>query len=332
MNATINVAVVGTGYWGQNHVKVYKRLDTQGILRFKKICDANSAISKKIADQYGVASTQSFDEILNDPEIDAVSLCTPNDTHYKLGFEILKAGKNVLIEKPLALSSEEAETLAKIADAQNLVLMPGHIFRFNPLVRKIKEEISKGVIGEPYSLDARRTCLLVPKSECGVILDLAIHDIDIDLYLFDETLPRRVHAIGASPLRNRFEETAFISLDFDGVTSQIFSSWLFPNKLREAWIMGSKGTSYVDFVSERMLMFERRIAANAQSKLEIRDGPCKEVNVERKESLELELTHFVSCVRDNKKPEVDGHIAANVVKVCEAALQSLRNHSTVVVK
>jgi len=332
MKSSINVAVVGTGYWGKNHVRIYKSLEDSGTIRFKRICDANAVTRQKIAEQYRLESTGNYKEILNDPEIDAVSLCTPNDTHYKLGMEFLKAGKNLLIEKPLALTFEEAEQLTKFAEKEKLILMVGHVFRFNPLVRKLKEEFTKGSLGDVYLLAANRTCLYPPKRECGVIIDLAIHDIDITLYLLDEKLPKKIHATGGSFLGKKFEETAFIALDFDGITSYIFASWLFPNKVRETWVIGNKAEVHLDYVSEKMRMFEDVIIPNAYSEFEVQNGPCKEFFFEKQEPLKLELTHFVESVKRHQQPEVDGHIASRVIKVCEIATKSLLKQRPLVVE
>lgn len=332
MKSSIGVAVIGTGYWGKNHVRVYKSLENSGTIRFKKICDANPIARKKIAQQYHLESTGNYKEILNDPEIDAVSICTPNDTHYKLGMEFLKAGKNLLIEKPLALTFEEAEQLTEFAEKEKLILMVGHVFRFNPLVRKLKEELKKGTLGNIYLLAANRTCLFAPKRECGVIIDLAIHDVDITLYLLDEKLPRKIHATGSSFLSKKFEETAFIALDFGDTTSYIFSSWLFPNKVRETWTIGSKAGLHLDYVSEKMRMFKDIIIPNAHSGFEVQTGPCKEFSVEKQEPLKLELTRFVENVKRDQQPEVDGHIASRVIKVCQIAAKSLVKQRPLVVR
>jgi len=331
MKSSINVAVIGTGYWGKNHVRVYKGLESLGIVKFQKICDVDPVNGQKVADQYHLESTEDYKEILKDQDIDAVSLCTPNDTHYQLGLEFLRAGKHVLIEKPLTLTSKEAEKLAGFAEAENLILMAGHIFRFNPLVRRLKDELEKGALGDAYLLVANRTGLFIPRRECGVIMDLAIHDIDIALYLLDEQLPRKVRAIGGSFWGKKFEEAAFVALDFGEMTCYIFSSWLFPNRVRENWVMGSKGELHVDYANEKMLMFEKRITANANCSLQIHDGPCKELQVEKREPLELELTHFVEHAKKNQQTEVDGYVASKVIKVCEIAVKSLCKQQTMIV-
>ncbi len=331
MKSTINVAVIGTGYWGKNHVRVFKSLETAGIVKFEKICDANHEICKRITDQYYLESTENYKEILNNEKIDAVSICTPNNTHYKLGLEFLKAGKHLLIEKPLALTFKEAQRLARFAEKEDLILMAGHVFRFNPLVRKLKEELTKGTLGDVYFIVGNRTCLFIPKNECGVIIDLAIHDVDISLFLFDETLPMRVQAVGGSFLRKKFEEVAFVTLDFGSIKNYIFSSWLHPKKVRETWVIGSEGEIHADYVSKKIRMFEKRICSDdAHSKFKIHEGPCRELDIENEEPLKLELTHFVDCVKRNKQPDVDGYVASRVIKVCEIAIKSLQKQRVMV--
>jgi predicted dehydrogenase len=328
--ATVNIGVIGVGTWGKNHVRVLNELPGVKVVRISDVVESNMT---RIAEVYKVPYTTEYKEVLDDPEVSAVSICTPASMHYVLVKEALSAGKHVLVEKPLTTSSRHGYELAELAEARKRILMVGHIFRFHPGVERVKEEIRKGTLGHIRFMYGNRMGLMTPRNDCGVITDFAIHDFDIFCYLLDE-YPEEITAIGASYNNSKFEDVGFCTLGFShNIKANVGVSWLTPKKVRDLWIIGDKKSLSLDYLSQEIQIYDKGMVPQYDSYGEFRlitqQGDDVRLFVPTKEPLKEELFHFVDCVRTNAKPKVGADIANKIVQLIEFANQSLTEKRTV---
>lgn len=313
----LNLAVIGTGEWGKNHIRVSREL---GVL--KKICDIDESRLKYFNSLYGVDYTTSFEDIVNDKDIDAVTLVVPASLHYKMAKELIKKGKHVLIEKPISRTVAEAEEIMKLAKKNDVVVCIGHVFRYNVALQHIKELIKKGKLGDIQLIISRRMGLRTPRPDCGVILDFAIHDVDIAKFLMDEKIPKVVHAVKSNPLKRKYEDFGNIVLRFDGVLADISVSWLTPTKIRDLMIVGSKKSVVLDYSTQEIKIFDQGIRPEystfGEFTLITKEGDIHIPKIKFTEPLKLEVQDFLDCIKGEKKePRANMKIAIDALKIIE---------------
>lgn len=323
----INVAVVGYGYWGPNIVRnVMERPE----LNFWGLCEMSTERTAKFEARYpGARTTTSFDEVLADDTVDAVSIATPPATHYTLARQALEAGKHVMVEKPLATSEIEAESLVELADRLGLVLMPGHTFLYSPPVNKVKELIDSGELGEVYFITSSRMNLGLYQPG-GVIKDLAPHDLSILLYWLDRPVSI-VSASGSTVFEDGNPETAFLTLSFEeGPTANVQLSWLAPHKVRQMIVVGSKRMVVYDdaALDGAVRIYDRGFDFTEPStfgeyQLTYRSGDMVVPRLEVAEPLGLELEDFANSIRTGERPRSHSRLGVEIVRVLEAAHTSL---------
>jgi predicted dehydrogenase len=324
----LGVAVVGYGYWGPNLARnVMERPETKLVA----LCDSEpmrrAAFSARIP---SVPTVENLDEVLHDPSVDALVVATPPHTHYDIVRRALNAGKHVLVEKPLATTTDHARELIDIADEQGLVLMPGHTFVYSPAVEKVRQLIADGVLGEIYFVTSSRMNLGKYQSG-GVILDLAPHDLSILLYLLGDRIVS-VAASARSVFRSGVPETAFLSVGFDrGTAANVQISWLAPSKVRQMVVVGSRRMVVYDdtSVDEPVRIFDRGIemqtpASFGEFQLSYRSGDIVVPRLEPAEPLGLELADFAHAIRTGTEPRSNAQLGLEIVSVIEAAEESLR--------
>ncbi|HVD50157.1 MAG TPA: Gfo/Idh/MocA family oxidoreductase, partial [Gaiellaceae bacterium] len=251
----VRTGVVGLGYWGPNLIRNLQELETSEV---SWICDLDRARLQSIGKRYPAArSTTSFDDLLNDPELEAVAIATPVSTHHPLALAALEAGKHVFIEKPLAASSEEAKELMTVAEERGLTLMPGHTFLYSPPVNMIRDLIRSGELGEIYFISMSRVNLGLHQSDVSVAWDLGPHDFSILRYWLDAT-PSHVSAMSRSCVFPGIPDVAFINLEYlGGAIAHVELSWLAPSKLRRTTVVGSnKMVVYDDVSPEPVRVFD----------------------------------------------------------------------------
>src|SRR3989338_5280617 len=330
----INIAVIGTGIWGKNHVRVLSEIGEANLV---KICDMNEKSLLPLQKTFHVDITINYKEILNDKSIIAVSICTPASMHYPVVKEMLLAGKDVLVEKPLTLDIQQSDELTKIARENNRILMVGHIFRFNAVVNKLKDEIKKGTFGKIRFMYGARMGLMTPRFDCGVIADFALHDIDTFCYLLDE-MPTEVTCVGQSYKESPFEDVGFITLRFNSnIIANVGVSWLTPKKVRELWVVGEKKSAYLDYLTHELTIFDKGIVPqyNSFGKFSLitkQDGDDIKPFIPVREPLKDELLHFIDCVKNRKQPIVDGEIGTQMVRIINAAYQALKEKRTIAIR
>ena len=302
----IGVAVIGVGFWGRNHARVYMEIPEAELIG---VCDIDAKRAKETAEKYGVEAYTDSKKLLKRSDIDAVSICTWTTTHAKETIRALKAGKNVLVEKPIASTVREAKQIVKMAENERLILMTGFIERFNPGVERVIKTIEEGSIGDVVSATSRRVSEWPERvGDVGVVKDSAIHDVDMMRYIFDED-PKTVFAKTGKLRHKRFEDYAQIMLTFNhGKTAFIETNWLTPYKLRKLIITGSNGIVTLDYLSQEIVIETEEKTFIPRYKWE--------------EPLKRELKHFVECVRKNKQPLASGLDGLKALIICEAVLQS----------
>jgi predicted dehydrogenase len=323
----INLAVVGYGYWGPNIVRnVMERPE----LELWGLCEMNPERVAKFSARYpGVRTTADFDEVLADPTVDAVSIATPPATHYPLAKRALMAAKHVLIEKPLATSTADAEALAELAGSRGLILMPGHTFLYSPAVNKVRELIESGELGEIYFVTSSRMNLGIYQPD-GVVNDLAPHDLSILLYWIDRPVTM-VSASGSTVFQNGVPETAFLTLSFEhGATANVQLSWLAPHKVRQTIVVGSKRmVVYDDAATDGAVrVYDRGFDFTepkdfGEYQLTYRSGDMVAPRLEPAEPLGLELADFARAIETGSPPRSDAALGVAIVKILEAAHTSL---------
>jgi predicted dehydrogenase len=331
---TVRVGVVGYGYWGPNIVRNFSGLDRCDLVA---VCDKNAKALKRAQKTYpGVHLTTDFTEVLESPDIDAVAIVTPVWTHFELAKAALKNGKHVFVEKPFTSNSAQAEQLIELAARKNLRIMVDHTFLFSGSVRKMRELVDKGTLGPLYYFDSTRVNLGLFQHDVSVVWDLAPHDLSIMDYIIDES-PEAVVATGGNHL-NDLADMAFITVYFPGkITAHINVNWLSPVKVRTTLIGGrDKMMVWNDLEpDEKIKVYDKGVdISNGQGVYDLlvsyRSGDVWAPKVDATEALKLELGYFLDCVLDNQRPSNDGEAGLRVVRLLEAAEQSLKARGRIV--
>ncbi len=315
------VALVGFGYWGKN---ILRNLDEVGVLH--TACDTDSSLLAARQAMGCVRYTGSFEEVLSSPEIKAVAIATPASSHYRLAKEAMLAGKDVFVEKPLAMTTGEGEELLRISREEERVLMVGHILHYHPAVKKLKGLISCGALGKIQYIYSNRLNIGKLRTEENILWSFAPHDISVILMLLDEE-PVRVSAFGGAYLNSSVYDTTMTALEFrNGVKAHIFVSWLHPYKEQKLIVVGSEAMAVFDDVSEeKLFIYPHEIEWRGGTVPVVHKADCEVVPVEKMEPLRVELEHFIACVNGRGMPRTDGAEGLRVLKVLESAERSLLN-------
>lgn len=326
------VAVIGIGHWGKNHVRVYMELKQEGIVNAVKICDIDKSRVQQLSDTLGIEGVTDYRQILTDPEIRAVSIATPSDTHYSLGREFIEAGKDVLIEKPLTLNPEDAARLVEVANNNNRILMVGHIFRYHPAVQELKRRIDAGEFGEIQNIIGNRMFLGLPRRDMGVIYALGIHELDMFCYLLGVDYPKSLMAALSKSYGQDIEETAIITMDFGHARGYALESWVVPayGKRRDLVVIGSQRSAKIDYLNPQELhIFDARIITKNGTPVRVEDEGERTISIPYAEPLKEEFRHFLSCISSRCRPLSDGLVGLRAIVMAEAALTSAATNKAV---
>jgi predicted dehydrogenase len=318
------IGVVGLGYWGPN---LARNFDELADLRW--LCDVSDELRERFAARYPQArATASFEEMLADPELDAVAVATPVPTHYPLARQALLAGKHVFVEKPPALRGEEMEELTALAEERDLTLMPGHLLLYHPGVRKLKALVDAGELGEVLCVYGNRQNLGVFRTNENALLSLGVHDLSVILFLLDEE-PAEVSAHGNAFLTPGVEDVVFCYLRFpSGKIAHMHLSWLDPHKMRKLTVVGTeKMVVFDDMELERKVtVYEKAPWKRAESygEWQTRTGDIHIPKVATDEPLKLECEHFLELIQGNGDRRKVARDGAMVVRALERLTESLR--------
>jgi predicted dehydrogenase len=323
----VKVGVVGVGYWGPNLVRNF--VEHEGA-EVAYVCDRDQAALDRVTRRFPwLRTTTAYDLILGDNEVDAIAIATPVSTHGFLARDALRAGKHVLVEKPLAASAAEALDLLELARRRDLVLMPGHTFLYSPPVNLVREYIASGELGEIFFISTSRVNLGLHQPDVSVAWDLAPHDFSILRYWLGER-PTTVNAISRCCIIPSVPDIAFVNLGFpSGTIAHVELSWLAPSKLRRTTVVGSRRmVVYDDTSSEPVRLFDSGAAlmdpqSFGEYRMTYRTGSIISPHVEPVEPLLLEVGDFVQSVRTGRAPRSDAELGLDVVLTIEAAERSL---------
>ncbi len=329
-----SVAVVGVGYWGKNLVRNFYELGALGLL-----CDAEESAKRNCANAYpGVRFCSDYQQVLSDPSITAVALATPAVTHYALAKAALEAGKDVLVEKPLAIHVQHGEELAKLAEAKGRILMVGHILRYHPAITMLQKLIQEGTLGKINYIYSNRLNIGKIRTEENILWSFAPHDISVILALLNE-MPSKVTCQGGTYLNEGVPDVTLSHFEFpSGVRAHVFVSWLHPIKEQKLVVVGSEKMAVFDDTAEKKLVlyphkveWKNRIPTAVKA-----EGTA--VTLDSQEPLRAECQHFLDCLQSRKAAVSDGREGLRVLRVldgCQRALQngaiSLANESAKVV-
>ena len=300
----IRAGVIGVGAMGQHHVRIYSEMENVELVG---ISDVSESRVNEFAQQYNTNGFTDYNELL-EQGLDAVSIVVPTTLHMPVGLDVINSGANLLVEKPIADTRENAEKLTKAAKAAGVKLMVGHIERFNPAVIKLKQIIDSGLLGKIVSISARRVGPYNPRiRDVGVILDIGVHDIDVISYLYGKKV-NEVYSIAGADIHS-FEDHAAIILRYDDELSGIVeTNWLTPHKVRKLTVIGIDGVAYLDYIDQTVELHDLEWIRKAK--------------VETGEPLKNELMHFIDAISNGNEPTPSGEDGIHALKVAMAAIES----------
>lgn len=330
----LKVGIVGIGYWGPNILRAFMSFSD---VHVKTVCDLDEKRLQKISAQYpSIETTTDYDSMLHDSDIDAVAVVVSSEKHFHLAKEALLSGKNVFVEKPLSLTSSDAQELVSLAEKEHKILMVGHLLEYHPAVNKMKDLINSGEVGDIYYIYSTRVNLGKIKSEENALWSLAPHDISVVLYLLDPMEPLEVQAIGGDYLKEGVEDVTIVNMRFEKkIIASVHVSWLDPHKIRKFTLVGNKKMLVFDDMetTEKIKVYDKGVDYNTdystyKEYCSLRFGDIVIPKVDIQEPLLIECRHFIDSIKTGKQPRTDGKDGLRVVKVLEAAQNSLDNNST----
>lgn len=332
----VKLAVVGCGYWGPNLVR---NLAAQPDCVVKSICDVDERRLRHLQELYpALQATNQFEELVRDPELAAIVIATPVRFHFSMARQALLAGKHVFIEKPMASSAAQCAELNELADRNGLIIMIGHTFLYSSPVRKIKEIVDRGDIGNLCYINCRRLNLGLFQKDINVMWDLAPHDLSIILYIMGEH-PLSVNCQGNANVTVGIEDVVNLSLTFrNGRFAAIQNSWLDPRKVREITFVGSRRMIVYDDLQplEKIKIYDARVDRPphydtfAEFQYSYHYGDMHAPYVRQEEPLKVQVRHFLDCLRDHRTPISSGREGLALVSILEAATVSLKRNGMAV--
>lgn len=332
----INIGVIGYGYWGPNLVRNFaevSRVKLASVADFSP--DKLGLVQRRFPT---IKATTDFQEIVRDPEIDAIAIATPVTTHFELGMAVLKAGKHLWLEKPMTETSLQARQLVEEAEKRKRVLFVDHTFVYTGAVRKMHEIVVSGELGKIYYYDSSRVNLGLFQHDVNVISDLGVHDFSILDHLLKEH-PNAVSAAGINHFPGTPENLAYITMFYDsGTIAHINVSWLAPVKVRQILLGASnKMITYDDLQpSEKVKVYDKGVSFTDdpekiyEMRVGYRTGDMWAPKLDETEALRVAANHFVDCIEQSKSPETDGRMGLRVVELVEAATSSMRGRGETV--
>lgn len=322
----INVGVVGLGYWGPNLARNFAAIPT---CTLKWCCDESEANREKWAGSFPSARfTADLDDLLNDPELDAIVLATPVPTHGPLAERVLQAGKHCYVEKPLAYTVEDAERAVAAAQQADRILMVGHLLVYHPGVEKLKEIADSGELGDIHYIYSQRLNLGQLRTDENALWSLGAHDVSVILHLAGAG-PNYLEARGESYMREGVEDVVFAFMRFEsGIAAHLHLSWLDPHKTRAFTVVGSKRMATFDDMEleRKVTVYDKGFDEKAESYGEYitRSGDIRSPRIANKEPLRIECEHFIDSIQKGSKPRSDGEAGLRVVRVLAGLQESLK--------
>jgi UDP-N-acetylglucosamine 3-dehydrogenase len=310
----LKVGVIGAGAMGKNHIRIYSEMPG---VELAGISDIDKDLVESLAQQYNTKAFTDYKEMLASG-VDAVSIVVPTKMHRQVAIDAIEAGAHVLVEKPIADSVENADAIIEAAEKKGLLVMVGHIERFNPAVIKLKEIIDSGLLGKIVSISTTRVGPYNPRiRDVGVILDIGVHDIDVISYLYGTNV-NQVYAVAGADIHS-FEDHATIHMRLDHEFSGLVEvNWLTPHKVRKLTAVGVGGVAYLDYMDQTVELHD--------------SGWIRKAKIEQKEPLRNELEYFIDCINTGKQPNPSGTDGKHALKVSLAAISSYKEAKMIDIK
>jgi predicted dehydrogenase len=331
----MKAAVIGTGYWGPNLIRNF--LATDGIDSVIACDTDEDRLARMCRLFYGIETSPDHMEVISRDDVDIVVIATPVNSHYGIARAAMEFRKHCFIEKPMTASSAEAKELIALAKERNLKLFVDHTFIYTGAVRKMKEIVSSGRLGDIYYFDSVRVNLGLFQHDVNVIWDLAPHDLSIMDYLLEKQA-RAVSAVGSCHVGNGLEDIAYLTLEFDNdLIAHFHVNWLAPMKIRKTLIGGTRSMIVYDDTepSEKVKVYDKGIDVTTRegvydTLVQYRTGDMLSPKLDQEEALAVATRHFVDCIINNKKPLTDGTAGLNVVSILEASEISIKDRGRMV--
>ncbi len=321
----IRLGVTGLGYWGPNLARNFAAIPG---CELAWLCDASEQARARLGPSFpGARATADLDDLLNDPELDAVALATPVPTHAELAMRVAEAGKHCFVEKPLATTAADAERAVAAAERAGRILMVGHLLEYHPAVDTLKELVDGGELGSLYYLYGNRLNLGKLRADENALWSLGAHDVSVMLHLTGEA-PEECSAHGESYVREGVQDVVFCYLRFpSGIVAHLHLSWLDPHKERRLTVVGARRMATFDDmqIEGKLTVYDKGFDEDARSWGEYitRSGESFSPRIANVEPLRVECEHFVECIRTGATPRSDGHSGLRVVRVLEQLQRSL---------
>jgi UDP-2-acetamido-3-amino-2,3-dideoxy-glucuronate N-acetyltransferase len=328
MSSHPKLALIGAGYWGKNLARNFHSL---GALH--TLCDSNPETLQSYGEEYdAVCRELSFDTVIANPEISSVAIAAPAVYHFNLAKQALEAGKDVYVEKPLCLNPDDAQALIEIADANDRILMVGHLLQYHAYVEKLAEMVHAGELGKLFHITSNRLNLGKIRQEENSLWSFAPHDISVILRLAG-VMPTNVICHGDSYLTDGVADTTLTQLEFDGnLRAHVYVSWLNPFKEQKLTVVGSEGMAVFDDTKpwdEKLIVYRDYLTWSEGNRPTVTKGDGEKILVPQSEPLKSECQHFLDCCNTRQTPRTDGHEGLRVLQVLNAAQQSLESKASV---
>lgn len=319
-----SILLVGVGMWGENHLRVWLKLQAEGLCRLVGVQDSDPERLQEIGREFGVRTFSDSQEGLK--EADAVDIVVPTYNHFSMAKEALLAGKDILVEKPLTQTLKEAQELEKIKNPSQ-IFMVGHLFRYNPALNYVKNLLSKKEIGNIRFIRGRFVGFRFKEDGTGILAALASHFIYLSNYIIGK-YPQQVRSKVDYLLDSKFDDFSFVRLDYGPEFSVIESDYFTPGKWRTFDIIGTQGLIFVDLLNQKVEL-HRKKHIRKWNHFDVLDGNIIHPKIEFQEPLYLELRHFLECIKERKEPDTGIKDGINVLRIIEAAYESSRSDKTI---
>jgi UDP-N-acetylglucosamine 3-dehydrogenase len=331
---TIKTAVIGVGSMGRNHARVYWEMDG---VTLAGVADASDSVAGSVAARYGTKAYVDYRQLLDEQKPEAVTIAVPTEDHLDVARELLQRGIHILIEKPIAFTVEQGQTIIHLAQEAGVQLMVGHIERFNPAIVALKERLAAGELGRVFQIDARRQGPFPARvKDVGVVIDLAVHDLDVMRYISGAEI-MRVYAETERRIHSTHEDllTGLVRLD-DGTVGTLTINWLTPTKIRELYVTGEEGMFRVDYLTQDLYFFENATALSGDWETirmlrGVSEGRMIRHVVHKKEPLRAEQEAFLAAVRGEAPTPVSGQDGLKALELAQAVVTSGRENRAVLV-
>lgn len=329
---TLKTAVIGVGSMGKNHARVYWEMPEADLVG---VSDLDQEAAQAIADRYSTRAYSDYRQLLDEGQPDAVTIAVPTVHHLEVALDVIQRGIDLFIEKPIAFSVEDGTQIVSAAEDKGVKLFIGHIERFNPAVIALKDHIAQGDLGRVFQIDAHRQGPFPSRiNDVGVVIDLAVHDLDIMRYITGSEMVR-VYAETERRIHSQYEDllTGLVRLD-DGTVGTLTINWLTPTKIRELLVTGERGLYRVDLLTQDLFFFENPVANglewdNLRMLRGVREGAMTRFVIAKKEPLRSEQEAFLAAVRGEIPVAVTGEDGLRVVEIAQALIASGKDNQAV---